>query len=261
MPGTGRVSPCGWRVGCAGAMARRPQRLVARKVVRYLGGDPAKGCNARSGHRDDLRRIRRQRGAAARGGRRRHPVERDHEPDRRPCGLRRRRAGDCRARPCGGHRSAGRARSANGRDGARRSRRHRGRGRPRARRRRHGGPHDRQGPRPRPPEAARRRQPPRRPCVDGAAHRQHRVPLSSASRFGRPHATHRGPGHRRLQAARHDGRRRGRRGLRQDRQASRPRLSRRSCRGARRGNRKTRRASRCRARCSDDRSPISRSPG
>ena len=172
------------------------------------------------------------------------PVQRRAQPDRGACRLRRRRAGDRRARPC---RGAGR----HHRGGARRCRHRRL-------------PTSMRSPRPPGPglvgglivglmtakaiaarrrQAAARDQPSRRPCADGAADRRARLSLSAAAGFRRPHADRAGARRRRLPALGDDDRRRAGRSLRQDGEDARPALSGRAeCREGGAG-RRSRRAS------------------
>ena len=172
-----------------------------------------------------MRRDRGRGGGAAAGRARPDPVEHRAVADRRPCGVRRRGAGDRGARPCRGARPPDRPRGTRGRPRLQPDRRGRGGGRARADRRRHRRAHHRQGDRAGADQAADRRQPPGGARAHGAAHRLRAVPVLPVPRLGRPYPDRRDPRRRRLRAARHHARRRDRRGVRQDRQAARARLS------------------------------------
>ena len=174
--------------------------------------------------------------------------------------IRRRGAGDRRARPCRGARCHHRQGDGRGGDVVRSARRHRRRRRARPDRRRHRRPDHGEGHRARPRQAADRGQSSGGACAHRAAHRRDAVSLLPVSRLRRPYPNPRRARRRRLSALRRHGRRRDRRGLRQDREVARPRLSGRPA--GREGSRARRSpsASRCRGRCSGATMPIFRCP-
>ena len=98
-------------------------------------------------------------------------------------------------------------------------------------------------------QAVPRRQPSRRPCAVGAAHRGRGLSLSAAAGLGWPLPAPDGAGSGRLRPARHDDRRCGRRMLRQDGEAPGPRLSRWAGRRAGGARAAMRSALSCRGRC------------
>ena len=129
--------------------------------------------------------LRRDRGRGGRARPRRagqDPVQYRAVADQRACRLRRRGAGDRRARPCRGARPHHRQGDGGGRQDVRRDRRRRGRGRPRPDRRRDRRAHHRQGDRAGQRQAADRGQPPRSACADRAAdRRRRRFPIACSS--------------------------------------------------------------------------------
>ena len=172
--------------------------------------------------------------------------------------VRRRGAGDRRARPCRGAGPHHRQGDDGGRQDLRRDRRHCRRRRPGPDRRRDRRPDHRQGDRAGQRQAADGDQPSRSPCADRAADGGNTVPLLPVPRLRRPHPDPGGARRRRLRAARHHLGRRHRRGLRQDREAAGPRLSRRPAGREGGGARQRRRGSPCRGRCRAAPSRISR---
>ena len=98
-----------------------------------------------------------------------NPVQYRAVADQRACRLRRRGAGDRRARPCRGAGPHHRQGDGGGRQDLQRDRRHRGGRGPRPDRRRDRRPHHRQGDRAGQRQAADGDQPPRGPCADRAA--------------------------------------------------------------------------------------------
>ena len=174
-----------------------------------------------------MRRNRRSRGRTAAGRPRQDSVEYRAVADQRARGLRRRGAGNRRARACRGARSHYQQGDGRSRHRLRQARRRRRRLRPRPDRRRDRRADHRQGDFAGRGQTADGGQSPRGACAHRAADRRRAVSLLPVSGLRRPHADSRGARRRRLCAARqHDGRRH-RRGLRQDREASGARLSRR----------------------------------
>ena len=172
-----------------------------------------------------MRRDRRRGGRAHGRWARQNPVQYRAVADQRTCAVRRRRAGDRRARPCRGARPHHRQGDDGGRQDLGRDRRDRRRRGPGPDRRRDRRPHHRQGDRAGQRQAADGDQPPRGPCAHRAADGGHTVSLLPVPGLRRPHPDPGGARGRRLRAARHHAGRRHRRGLRQDREAVGARLS------------------------------------
>ena len=222
---------------------------AAQVQTRPHGNHGRYARDARARHRDELRRDGGRRGGARRRRPRPHPCQRGAGAVGGAPPLRRRGAGDRRARACrvpGRDHRRGHARSRHRLPPPRRGG---GDGRARPDRRPAGRRHHRQGHRAGARAAAGGGQPPGGARAHRRPHGRTAAALPAAAGLGRAHPAARGAGCRPLSAARHHHRRRAGGGLRQDRQAAGSRPAGRARGGAELPCRAEPSASRCRGRC------------